>query len=236
VVRRFFVATALAALAALLGAPAVLAQSSGSSGGYDYGGDYGADTSGTANQSSSTASTSGNADTAGKWTILTATLSGAAEKPTPGDPDGSGRAVVKIKGGQVCWEESWTNIGAATLSHIHKGGKTVAGPVVVSFFTKAPAVRKGCTQADQALLADIAAHPGNYYVNVHNAAFPKGAIRGQLGASSGALPFTGPGDSSQRLLWLGALITVGGAGLLIVTRRLGVGKHLATAGRHVARH
>jgi hypothetical protein len=231
VVRRLIVATALAALAALISAPAALAQS------YDYGDDSGtsAESGNNSNDNSSTAPSTGSKDA--KWAVLAATLSGAAEKPGPGDSDGSGKAVVKIKDDQVCWDLSWSNIDAATMAHIHKGGKTVAGPVVVNFFTKAPAVRKGCTEADQAVLDQIAANPGGYYVNVHNAKFPKGAIRGQLSASNGSLPFTGPGDSSQRLLWLGALIMVGGAGLLIVTRRLGVGKHLATAGgRHVARH
>ena len=38
----------------------------------------------------------------------------------------------------------------------------------------------GCVTADPALLADIVAHPGNYYVNVHNAPYPAGALRGQL--------------------------------------------------------
>jgi len=230
VVRRFLVATALAALAALLSAPAVLAQSS------DYSYDYGSsnDSGATSNESASTSPSSNKSDA--KWTVLAATLSGAAEKPGPGDSDGSGKAVVKLKDDQVCWDLSWSNIDPATLSHIHKGGKTVAGPVVVNFFTKAPAVRKGCTEVDTKLVDAIAANPAGYYVNVHNEKFPKGAIRGQLSASSGSLPFTGPGDSSQRLLWIGALITVGGAGLLMVTRRLGVGKHLATAGRHLPRH
>ena len=33
---------------------------------------------------------------------------------------------------------------------------------------------------DPAILADIAAHPENYYVNLHNSRFPGGAARGQL--------------------------------------------------------
>ena len=34
--------------------------------------------------------------------------------------------------------------------------------------------------ADPALLAQIVANPGQYYVNVHNARFPGGALRCQL--------------------------------------------------------
>lgn len=226
-VRRFLVATALAALAALTFAPAALAQD------YSYGDDSETESESSNNESSNNSSETSSSDS--KWVVLRATLSGAEEKPGPGDPDGTGRATVKLKDDQVCFELSWSNIDAPNLGHIHKGAKGVAGPPVVNFFTEAPAKRSGCVETDEALVDRIAANPAGYYVNIHNQAFAKGAIRGQL-ASGDSLPFTGPGDSSQRLLWIGAMVTVGGLGLLIVTRRLGVGKHLATAGRHLARH
>jgi hypothetical protein len=35
-------------------------------------------------------------------------------------------------------------------------------------------------RADPELVADIAANPSEYYVNVHNKPYPAGAIRGQL--------------------------------------------------------
>ena len=38
-----------------------------------------------------------------------------------------------------------------------------------------------CVTADPALLEEIAANPTGYYVNLHNARFPGGAIRGQTG-------------------------------------------------------
>jgi CHRD domain len=231
VVRRFLMATALAALAAVFTAPAALAQ-------YDYGSESGSGTESASNaESNNNSESNASTDSSSKsdWKVLSATLTGEAEKPKAGDTDGTGRAVVKLKDDQVCFELSWSNIAAANLGHIHRGTKDVAGPPVVNFFTKAPAKRKGCVTADKALVARIAANPAGYYVNIHNKDFPAGAIRGQLSASNGSLPFTGPGDSSQRLLWIGALVTVAGAGLLIVTRRLGVGRHLATAGRHLSR-
>ena len=113
---------------------------------------------------------------------LTATLTGKAEKPK-GDLNGSGIAIVDLSGGKrtVCWEfRNIKNIAKPTAAHIHKGGPGVAGPVVVPFGGAYKA--KGCISSTKAVIEAIEAHPGRYYVNIHNAAFPGGAIRGQLAA------------------------------------------------------
>ena len=39
---------------------------------------------------------------------------------------------------------------------------------------------KACAKADAAVVKDILQTPAGYYVNVHNAEFPAGAVRGQL--------------------------------------------------------
>ena len=43
-----------------------------------------------------------------------------------------------------------------------------------------PSISSGCTAADGALIQDIIDYPDQYYVNVHTAEHPAGAIRGQL--------------------------------------------------------
>ena len=114
---------------------------------------------------------------------LTATLSGAAEVPGPGDSDGSGRAVIRLNQGQrqVCFELSVSNIAPATAAHIHAGTATVAGPVVVTL-TPPPTEgsSRGCVNAEADLIRNIRQNPENFYINVHNSEFPDGAVRGQL--------------------------------------------------------
>ena len=108
---------------------------------------------------------------------LHATLTGKAEKPK-GDPDGSGTAEIKITGTKVCWEFKLAKVQTIVAAHIHKGGPGVAGPVVVPFGKTFKS--KGCTTTTAALAAAITKSPGSYYVNVHNAKYPGGALRGQL--------------------------------------------------------
>jgi hypothetical protein len=60
---------------------------------------------------------------------FTVELTGAAEVPGPGDPDGSGTATLTINPGtgQVCWTIETTNVAPLTAAHIHVGSATEAG-------------------------------------------------------------------------------------------------------------
>jgi CHRD domain len=108
---------------------------------------------------------------------LHARLTGAAETPK-GDPDGRGTAEIKINGRSVCWELTVSRIGKPQAAHIHRGRAGVAGPVVVPLGASYKA--EGCMRTAAATARAIAAKPGTYYVNVHNAKYPGGAVRGQL--------------------------------------------------------
>ena len=108
---------------------------------------------------------------------LHATLNGKVEVPK-GDPDGRGTAEIKITGSKVCWELKTSKIATPKAAHIHKGRPGKAGPVVVPLGATYKA--KGCATATMAVASAIQRNPARYYVNVHNAKYPAGAVRGQL--------------------------------------------------------
>jgi predicted secreted protein len=119
-------------------------------------------------------------------TPLLATLTGNAET-TPGDADGAGAAAVSIDvlsatDAEACWDLRYGAIAAPAAAHIHRGAAGVSGPVVVPFASPGAASATGCIAIDPALAAEIVATPASFYVNVHNADFPAGALRGQLAA------------------------------------------------------
>jgi hypothetical protein len=122
-------------------------------------------------------------------TALFAQLSGRKEismktgERGAGDPDGFGSASFTFDGGQVCFGITVANLDTPVMAHIHRGRKFENGPVVVPLTQPAtgdPGASSGCVTIDAALAAEIQADPRGFYANVHTAAFPDGAVRGQL--------------------------------------------------------
>ena len=120
------------------------------------------------------------ADQGGK--LLTAQLTGAAEVPGPGDKDGMGTARITINVGQstLCYELAVSNIAPATAAHIHEAPAGSAGPVIIGLTAPTSGSSRACMVIDGELAKEIAKDPADYYVNVHNADFRAGAVRGQL--------------------------------------------------------
>ena len=100
-----------------------------------------------------------------------------------GDPDGMGHATFKVDAAktQICYDIMVEGIAPASMAHIHKAAADASGPVAVPL-TKPGADGKvsACATASADVIKDILANPGGYYVNVHNAEFGGGAVRGQL--------------------------------------------------------
>lgn len=110
-------------------------------------------------------------------------MTGAAERPGPGDPDGSGTATFAVNPGQgeVCYTLTVTGIEPATAAHVHRAGPDVAGPVIIPLAAPTTGMSSGCAAITRDLALELIQDPAAFYVNVHNAPFPAGAVRGQLG-------------------------------------------------------
>jgi hypothetical protein len=102
-----------------------------------------------------------------------------------GDPHGTAMEVLRIKGNQVSFEISWQNLGAPTVVRVHAGAAGTAGGSVIPMMT-APmsdtltAVAGSVTVNDPKLLARFVNNPSQFYLNLGNAKYPSGAVRGQF--------------------------------------------------------
>lgn len=111
-------------------------------------------------------------------------MTGDQEVP-PADPDGiaTGTLTINPVTNIVSWNFTYANIAAPTLMHIHVGAAGVNGPILVNLgvaTTGGPGTLISQTLASNAAIFQILANPQGYYVNIHNAPFPGGAVRGQL--------------------------------------------------------
>jgi hypothetical protein len=76
----------------------------------------------------------------------------------------------------------------STAAHIHRGSSGINGPIVVHLAApNAQGFSSGCTSAPSAVITALLQHPADYYVNVHNATYPEGAVRGQLAMCGGRI-------------------------------------------------
>lgn len=111
---------------------------------------------------------------------LTATLDGASE-PAGGDADGKGALSAEVDSdtGDFCYTLSASGIDKPVAAHIHTGAAGAEGPPVITLQVTGAAGDE-CVAVEPDTLKAILAAPEGHYVNVHTAALPKGAIRGQL--------------------------------------------------------
>lgn len=146
---------------------------------------------------------------------FTATLSGANEVP-PADPDGTGTALITITGTTVTYSITANNIDAPTAQHIHAGAAGVNGPVVVTLpgtwvgSGQGPWTLNGSTTTSTATANAIMANPAGHYVNVHNATYPGGAVRGQLAAVTATVPTL----STWVMIGLAAMLALAGLAIM----------------------
>jgi len=115
-----------------------------------------------------------------------ASLSGDAVVPGPGAAGATGIATMAVDGTTVMYSLLFSGVDSPTSAHIHEGAAGETGGVVLDLdptFTGGAA--SGSVTADQGTLDAIMADPAGYYVQVHSAGFPNGAIRGQLTGMGG---------------------------------------------------
>lgn len=104
---------------------------------------------------------------------------GAPNQFNNGDPDGFGVAdlLIDTTALTIDWNFMTANISLPlTGAHIHQNVFGQNGTVVVNFGAQLSG--SGLYDTD---LANIVANPTNFYVSLHNADFPNGALRGQIG-------------------------------------------------------
>ena len=79
------------------------------------------------------------------------------------------------------WQKACTcELGPITAAHIHRGARGVDGPPVFTLRRSDEGSYEGCTDGSEWTQDRIEGNPQDFYVNVHTAEYPNGAIRGQL--------------------------------------------------------
>ena len=101
--------------------------------------------------------------------------------PGGGDMDGYARVEVSVSDNldRICYEVDEVRNLTPTAAHIHAGAEGTTGSPVLTLKAE-DGSWVGCNEGTEALQDGIEAMPSNYYVQIHTAEYPNGAIRGQL--------------------------------------------------------
>ena len=112
---------------------------------------------------------------------ISAFLHGSHEVEAPG-ADGSGHISMSFKPGQneVCYILTLMDIGTPTAASIHMAPAGQVGAAVLVLPTLTGTRSMACFTDAREVVEAIFRTPEDYYVNVFTAAYPLGAIRGQL--------------------------------------------------------
>ena len=108
----------------------------------------------------------------------------AGGTPGAGDPDGSSAVLLEVdtQALQLCPSFArLRGLGAPTEVHLHTGEAGVNGPVAAVF--DLPPMEGGfvpCVEVASELIDGILANPKAYYIDLHTAEYPDGAVRNQL--------------------------------------------------------
>jgi plastocyanin len=130
---------------------------------------------------------------------LFALLTGANEVPAT-TSSGTGSVTLTLNADTGVITGSWNATGltsSLTAAHIHRGAPRTSGPIVVPFSnppTTGGSYSTSTSSVDPALIREILANPGGFYVNIHTTNNPTGEVRGWLGSfqacTTGALGAT----------------------------------------------
>ena len=111
---------------------------------------------------------------------LVAVLTGANETGG-GDPKAVGGFKVEMdpETNDFCYS-LWADKGfKPSMAHVHSGAAGSDGPPLATLDMTGK-TSDACIAIDKAKLQPIADDPSQFYVNIHSADFPQGAMRGQL--------------------------------------------------------
>jgi hypothetical protein len=116
---------------------------------------------------------------------FTGSLNGDNEVPKTGDKNGDALAFLSIKGNEVSFAVKFDGIKAPTAGGLHQGAKGTSGDVKIPFFTQPlpngqTSVTGTVQVKDQQVLDGLRANPGDFYFDLSNRKYPKGALRGQV--------------------------------------------------------